>query len=382
MKEKIKNFFKKISVWSWFKKAMFIYAFLLVTVLVVFLCWEWNQFAKYQKSYDSSKTAGNPDLYIEKYVDEFTEEVYRDALDTVVPEDNIFCSKDTIIDRLLNDIKDKNISWKRNEEAWNDFKPAYLIFAGDTEILKVAFGIESKDDFGFSRWNISSAVADYERVLNNTVEFTITNSMTAKINGVDVPDTAVSGEIDAEITSAISEMTGTEYKEYKYRVENLMEDFSLVVTDVAGNELKCKTSDDNVRDYIVKYTDEEAAELKDTGISIMKDYVKYINRWITSATMLKRVDSNSELYTYLKRVAGAIIWNEMPDNITYNSEEILDLKRISADRFYCKIRFDIKKDYAPIYGNVMDNYENENIKQEIIVRLINGNWYLEYMNVG
>lgn len=373
---------KKIRSWSLFAKIMIIYSVILIGVIGAFARWEWKRLAAYQNEYDSAKSAGEPDLYLEKYLDTFTYDEYRRIIKESVTAESPYYTEDMLADYTAYNYEEDNIIGVRNQDKWSDTRPVYNILSGGKKILTLTLGVESKDKFGFNRWKPAVLEAELNIAYDKSVDFILDSNMTATINGVKVSDEYITGDWDREFCNIASKVTDRQYKMSKYHVGNLMDGFELKVTDSNGNNVSY-TEKDNVRDYTMDYTEEERKVYEARVRQVIRSYVLYTNKLESLENMLSYIVPENPLYeTVNKSYSGSIFYVIPPKKVDFNAEQISDIRKISNNLFSCNIHYEIRKDYGYESDYISDKWQNETVEYTLFFRKVNGIWLLDTMQLS
>lgn len=378
----MKKILEKIKGWSLFKKIAVIYVILLAVVITGICIWEWSALADYEADNEAAKKSSNPDLFISKYVEEFTVEKYKSIISESLEESgNLFYSTQTLVDYILSDYKVGSISSVKNEK-WTESRPAYDIYSGEELLLTLTLGVKSKNDFGYNVWKEGQIKLATELVYDEKVSFIADSNMKAYINGVEVTSDYISSDVNSDaVSERLATLAGEEYKLSVYNINNLLDNYELKVTDSVGNELTY-TEKDGVRDYSIKVEESAKDAIEDRVVATMEAYAKIINKVINRTNMTNYFHPDGPMYEVFRsqQFKDSMYWNFAAKSIDFVREEVTDIRLISDDIMVCNIDFEANKTYDRKY-NVNENLLHEVFSGEAVFVKKDGKWYLDTLKL-
>lgn len=372
----MKHFIEKIKEWTLFKKLMIIYAILLTGIIAGICIWEWDLLSSYQQDYEKAKEAGNPELFIQKYIENFSQEEYKKILMESLSSDNLFYTKEILAEQEVKNYYCGEIRSERNEKKYTEHKPAYDIYSGDRLIMTIQLGVASKDEFGFNEWKAGRIELNTYFSYTEEAEFITDSTMKATINGIEVSDEYIKENIEEKTAQKIAGFFETDYKIERYVVPGLIAGYELKVYDAAGNEIKGVETDRGI-DYTI-ISDENIQKTYENRINELMDaYIKYTNNHITVEEMLTFTRQGSSAASIVLRSEEPLSWITKPDKLEIRSHEIDNIRQIRDDLIVCHVKYDIFKTYQ--WNYVSDTLSEETVEYNLLLRNVNGIWILEDM---
>lgn len=384
--EKILKPFK--AVWTAWKnttgffKFMILWAVLLIGILVGVCVWEWDALKEYQADYNTryaeaeEKASKGNKICIEEYVAKYTKDVHREKVLAEAKTDNAYYTLEELVDNKLSKLDFDSISYVKNEANYSDSRPVYDIKAGEEVIATVTLGAGSVDEFGFNTWRVNGVSVDTYLETLQSVKLTVEEGMVVTVKDKSPAEGSLSETktITSNIYDRIKELSGEEEKIYTYKLSGILNSDDIKVVDASGNELTY-TEVEGVRVYkgLVDAATQKWCE--ETVDPIVQAYVKYTNRWITTAQMLSYCvssTSNSSAASAIKRSESSVSFARKPSSIDYTSKTVDNIHVISDNLFYCDVVYEISK-------KINSGITQESIKFTLVVRKINGQWLLDVM---
>lgn len=361
-----------------FTKFMIGYAVVLLVLVIGVLVYEWNILSDYQDRYDESEKNSNPQLFVDEYLSNLSEEDYRDIIEKKLTIDNIFYSRDEIVSNLTDEYKESGAVAVKAEQ-WSEGRPVYNIISGDKIILKMTLRVASKDEFGFNNWQVDTIAPYFDYTYGESVDFVISNQMKAKINGVEVTDKFIKNEIEKNYYSKnISQCMGSEFKVNRYHIDNLKNDYELVVTDLDGNILSEYKENYGVKDYVEGSENTEDGAVYQRISYVMDRYLYYINNMEPLENMQACVEPGSDLYkTITSTYNGAIMYVIKPISLEKTKSEITDMVIYSKDTIVCKVDYAYEKKFSG--GLVYEEWGSDTANFILVMKKIDGQWVLQKM---
>ncbi len=373
---------KPIKEWSLFAKCVLGYVIVFAVVIIGICVWEWNALAGYEADNRAAKADSDPDLYFEKYIEEFTLDKYKSIIADSLPDGEGFYSKETLVEYIAVGYDAGEITGKKNEEKWTESRPTYDIYAGEEQLLTLTLGVKAKDDFGYNEWKEGQISLDNQITYSNEVSIIVENDMVVTVNGVTVGEDYIQEACVSETVSArVAELTGADYGINIYNISNLLEDYELVVTDANGNELTY-VEVDGIYDYTQMSDDNAEAQVVGRVEDIVDAYIKIVNKVINRTNMTKYFHKDGPMYEFFgsQQFKDSMYWNFAAKSVTFTEQQVTNIRQISEDIVICDIYFEADKTYDRTY-NVNEDLLHEVISGEAILVKQDGSWYLDTLNL-
>jgi hypothetical protein len=221
--------------------------------------------------------------------------------------------------------------------------------------------IELKEDksvsrpYGFKSWEQESL--EFFTAASFDVDVTAPETYTVYINGVEVTDDYLDGEIvPSERTQYVDPyavIPGTA----KYLVKGLYKRPTVTAVDYLGNECECVYDSQNDK-YIVGFIKdfEGREELEEFAISFTSTFANYISQDAGNYALDKYFPSGSSALSYIKRNSSRELYTRH-GAVSIHNEEIKDVIVYSDEVVYMEI-------YVDPYHTIDESQEEPNYDQQ------------------
>lgn len=322
-------------------KINFFLVFLICWLVIVtgFIAWfllRFNNFAAlYEAEYEDSLPYHTAEAITQKFNDHDVDFIVSSM--TSKPAVTAFEDENVVSEYVASLINGKSFVYVETDSSRDD-EPEYYIKTDDGVLVA---RVELKEDksvtlpYGFKAWEQESleffTAASYE------VDITAPETYTVYINGVEVTDDYLDGEIvPSELTQYVDPyavIPGTA----KYLVKGLYKRPTVTAVDYLGNECEC-VYDSQKDKYTVGFIKdfEGREELEEFAISFTSTFANYISQDAGNYALDKYFPSGSSALSYIKRNSSRELYTRH-GAVSIHNEEIKDVIVYSDDVVYMEI---------------------------------------------
>ena len=323
------------------KKLNFFLVFLISWLVLVpaFIAWfllRFNNFAsKYEAEYEDSLPYHTAEAITQKFNDHDVDFIVASM--TSKPVVTAFEEETVVKEYVESMINGKSFVYVETDSSRED-EPEYYIKTDDGVLVA---RIELKEDkslsrpYGFKSWEQESL--EFFTAASFDVDVTAPETYTVYINGVEVTDDYLDGEIvPSELTQYVDPyavIPGTA----KYLVKGLYKRPTVTAVDYLGNECECVYDSQNDK-YIVGFIKdfEGREELEEFAISFTSTFANYISQDAGDYALDKYFPSGSSALSYIKRNSSRELYTRH-GAVSIHNEEIKDVIVYSDEVVYMEI---------------------------------------------
>ena len=308
----------------------------IVTAFIAWFLLRFNNFAAmYEAEYEDSLPYHTAEAITQKFNDHDVD--YIVASMTSKPVVTAFEDESVVSEYVESMINGKSFIYVETDSSRED-EPEYYIKTDDGILVA---RIELKEDksvslpYGFKAWEQESL--EFFTAASFDVDVTAPETYTVYINGVEVTDTYLDGEIvPSELTQYVDPyavIPGTA----KYLVKGLYKRPTVTAVDYLGNECECVYDSQNDK-YIVGFIKdfEGREELEEFAISFTSTFANYISQDAGNYALDKYFPSGSSALSYIKRNSSRELYTRH-GAVSIHNEEIKDVIVYSDEVVYMEI---------------------------------------------
>lgn len=352
-----------------FKKVLIAYSLLWAIAIVIIGCKLWSVCSNYQKNYDVSMAAANPDLVMEQEM-----AIYNsDNLVNLAPEFVSMVSsleKPENIQKVLNDsIEGKTLTFERDEK-FGERKPKYSIKADGVEIGKVLLAQKPEsDDFGFHMCELDQASLYVNTELRG-VDIVAPMGADVYVNGQKLDETYVveENEFSSLIARKAIEKSGVSHGTITYRVDNLIEE-PLVELKIDGEPYDFVVAEEGNYE-LYTYASPELVERVTNGvIEGGRLYIRNLNNLVGFGSISPYLVYGSEAYNAISSAQQGIGWAGAPSELEIQEAELVEVQFYSDMYFTAKTHYRVHRVYRGV------TYD-EDMDFELLYQNVNDHWYI------
>ena len=322
-------------------KLNFFLVFLICWLVVVtaFIAWfllRFNSFAAvYESEYEASLPYHTAEAITQKFNDQDVD--YIVASMTSKPAVTAFEDENVVHEYVASLINGHHFDYIETDSSRED-EPEYYIKTEDGILVA---RVELKEDksvslpYGFKAWEQESL--EFFTAASFEVDITAPETYTVYINGVQVTDMYLDGEIvPSELTQYVDPyavIPGTA----KYLVKGLYKRPTVTAVDYLGNECECVYDSQNDK-YVVGFIKdfEGREELEEFAIDFTSTFANYISQDAGNYALDKYFPSGSAALSYIKRNSSRELYTRH-GAVSIHNEEIKDVIVYSEDVVYMEI---------------------------------------------
>lgn len=323
------------------KKLNFFLVFLiswlvLVTAFIAWFLLRFNSFASmYEAEYEDSLPYHTAEAITQKFNDHDVDFIVASM--TSKPVVTAFEEETVVKEYVESMINGKSFVYVETDSSRED-EPEYYIKTDEGVLVA---RIELKEDksvsrpYGFKSWEQESL--EFFTAASFDVDVTAPETYTVYINGVEVTDDYLDGEIvPSELTQYVDPyavIPGTA----KYLVKGLYKRPTVTAVDYLGNECECVYDSQNDK-YIVGFIKdfEGREELEEFAISFTSTFANYISQDAGNYALDKYFPSGSSALSYIKRNSSRELYTRH-GAVSIHNEEIKDVIVYSDEVVYMEI---------------------------------------------
>ena len=323
------------------KKLNFFLVFLiswlvLVTAFIAWFLLRFKSFASmYEAEYEDSLPYHTAEAITQKFNDHDVDFIVASM--TSKPVVTAFEEETVVKEYVESMINGKSFVYVETDSSRED-EPEYYIKTDDGVLVA---RIELKEDksvsrpYGFKSWEQESL--EFFTAASFDVDVTAPETYTVYINGVEVTDDYLDGEIvPSELTQYVDPyavIPGTA----KYLVKGLYKRPTVTAVDYLGNECECVYDSQNDK-YIVGFIKdfEGREELEEFAISFTSTFANYISQDAGNYALDKYFPSGSSALSYIKRNSSRELYTRH-GAVSIHNEEIKDVIVYSDEVVYMEI---------------------------------------------
>lgn len=308
----------------------------IVTAFIAWFLLRFNNFAAmYEAEYEDSLPYHTAEAITQKFNDHDVD--YIVASMTSKPVVTAFEDESVVSEYVESMINGKSFIYVETDSSRED-EPEYYIKTDDGILVA---RIELKEDkslsrpYGFKSWEQESL--EFFTAASFDVDVTAPETYTVYINGVEVTDDYLDGEIvPSELTQYVDPyavIPGTA----KYFVKGLYKRPTVTAVDYLGNECECVYDSQNDK-YIVGFIKdfEGREELEEFAISFTSTFANYISQDAGDYALDKYFPSGSSALSYIKRNSSRELYTRH-GAVSIHNEEIKDVIVYSDEVVYMEI---------------------------------------------
>ena len=308
----------------------------IVTAFVAWFLLRFNSFAAvYESEYEASLPYHTAEAITQKFNDQDVD--YIVASMTSKPAVTAFEDENVVHEYVASLINGHHFDYIETDSSRED-EPEYYIKTEDGILVA---RIELKEDksvslpYGFKAWEQESL--EFFTAASFEVDITAPETYTVYINGVQVTDMYLDGEIvPSELTQYVDPyavIPGTA----KYLVKGLYKRPTVTAVDYLGNECECVYDSQNDK-YVVGFIKdfEGREELEEFAIDFTSTFANYISQDAGNYALDKYFPSGSAALSYIKRNSSRELYTRH-GAVSIHNEEIKDVIVYSEDVVYMEI---------------------------------------------
>ncbi|MDO4420501.1 MAG: hypothetical protein Q4C15_00435 [Eubacteriales bacterium] len=308
----------------------------LVTAFIAWFLLRFNSFASmYEAEYEDSLPYHTAEAITQKFNDHDVEFIVANM--TSKPVVTAFEEETVVKEYVESMINGKSFVYVETDSSRED-EPEYYIKTDDGVLVA---RIELKEDksvsrpYGFKSWEQESL--EFFTAASFDVDVTAPETYTVYINGVEVTDDYLDGEIvPSELTQYVDPyavIPGTA----KYLVKGLYKRPTVTAVDYLGNECECVYDSQNDK-YVVGFIKdfEGREELEEFAISFTSTFANYISQDAGNYALDKYFPSGSTALSYIKRNSSRELYTRH-GAVSIHNEEIKDVIVYSDEVVYMEI---------------------------------------------
>ena len=323
------------------KKLNFFLVFLiswlvLVTAFIAWFLLRFNSFASmYEAEYEDSLPYHTAEAITQKFNDHDVDFIVASM--TSKPVVTAFEEETVVKEYVESMINGKSFVYVETDSSRED-EPEYYIKTDEGVLVA---RIELKEDksvsrpYGFKSWEQESL--EFFTAASFDVDVTAPETYTVYINGVEVTDDYLDGEIvPSELTQYVDPyavIPGTA----KHLVKGLYKRPTVTAVDYLGNECECVYDSQNDK-YIVGFIKdfEGREELEEFAISFTSTFANYISQDAGNYALDKYFPIGSSALSYIKRNSSRELYTRH-GAVSIHNEEIKDVIVYSDEVVYMEI---------------------------------------------
>ncbi len=350
-----------------FKTFILIYSIICLGVIIYICNYVWNGLEKYQADYDREYRMSKAEMAMDEYIETLSLQTILDAVKT---SPDIKLSAYETIDSVLKlyetNYEKTSFSYKEDKSVSSSSKKVFDINDNKENILSVT--VESKErtkNFGFDVWKVTDVTLSKLYEPEYSIKLRVTADSEVTINGVGVnadenckiyDDEKYDKEFAKEV-----KIYAKEYDTYKYyEISGLYYEPDIQVKD--GEVIdKYVLTDDGVRDYEKVADTTFIDSIKNIVIDAETVYAEFfVNRksWTEVTSLLI---PGSTLYDQTNQARSYMVWVSRPYEVFYENWEILDVKKLSDEKFICNVKYTQRASYSEDGKSVMKKYDIDNM---------------------
>lgn len=308
----------------------------IVTAFIAWFLLRFNSFAAvYESEYEDSLPYHTAEAITQKFNDQDVD--YIVASMTSKPAVTAFEDEDVVHEYVASLISGHHFDYIETDSSRED-EPEYYIKTEDGILVA---RVELKEDksvslpYGFKAWEQESL--EFFTAASFVVDITAPETYTVYINGVQVTDMYLDGEIvPSELTQYVDPyavIPGTA----KYLVKGLYKRPTVTAVDYLGNECECVYDSQNDK-YVVGFIKdfEGREELEEFAIDFTSTFANYISQDAGNYALDKYFPSGSAALSYIKRNSSRELYTRH-GAVSIHNEEIKDVIVYSEDVVYMEI---------------------------------------------
>ena len=308
----------------------------LVTAFIAWFLLRFNNFAAaYESEYEDSLPYHTAEAITQKFNDHDVDFIVSSM--TSKPVVTAFESENVVTEYVESMISGKTFVYVETDSSRED-EPEYYIKTDDGILVA---RVELQEDksvslpYGFKAWKQESL--EFFTAASYNVDVSAPETYTVYINGVEVTDTYLDGEIvPSELTQYVDPyavIPGTA----KYLVKGLYKRPTVTAVDYLGNECECVYDSQNDK-YIVGFIKdfEGREELEEFAISFTSTFANYISQDAGNYALDKYFPSGSSALSYIKRNSSRELYTRH-GAVSIHNEEIKDVIVYSDEVVYMEI---------------------------------------------
>jgi len=308
----------------------------IVTAFIAWFLLRFNSFAAvYESEYEASLPYHTAEAITQKFNDQDVD--YIVASMTSKPAVTAFEDENVVHEYVASLINGHHFDYIETDSSRED-EPEYYIKTEDGILVA---RVELKEDksvslpYGFKAWEQESL--EFFTAASFEVDITAPETYTVYINGVQVTDMYLDGEIvPSELTQYVDPyavIPGTA----KYLVKGLYKRPTVTAVDYLGNECECVYDSQNDK-YVVGFIKdfEGREELEEFAIDFTSTFANYISQDAGNYALDKYFPSGSAALSYIKRNSSRELYTRH-GAVSIHNEEIKDVIVYSEDVVYMEI---------------------------------------------
>lgn len=308
----------------------------IVTAFIAWFLLRFNNFAAaYEARYEDSLPYHTAEAITQKFNDHDVDYIVASMTSKPVVTD--FEEESVIAEYVESMISGKSFVYVETDSSRED-EPEYYIKTDDGILVA---RVELKEDksvslpYGFKAWEEESL--EFFTAASYNVDISAPETYTVYINGVEVTDTYLDGEIvPSELTQYVDPyavIPGTA----NYLVKGLYKRPTVTAVDYLGNECECVYDSQNDK-YVVGFIKdfEGREELEEFAISFTSTFANYISQDAGNYALDKYFPSGSSALSYIKRNSSRELYTRH-GAVSIHNEEIKDVIVYSDEVVYMEI---------------------------------------------
>ncbi len=356
-----------------FKHFLRIYAGIFAIAILIVCIALWAGLKKYQKSYDTSKAAGDPQIFADELINTWGYDSLLGYVDKCGVEK---ISKYNTSEQIAQFYADNysEVTAVKNEK-YKDIMPIYDIYSGEDRIAVVSLKpLGENDDFGFHTWQVRDFQFDLESIDEKSYKVIVPAGVTVSVaDAVLSSEEASSGNsTDDLILQKAQAISGMTFNSQVYNLGKCITAPTVVVTQADGTAMAAvEPSEEGTFDYAASITDDFITAVSDRVLATCDAYIMNIYSKLSFEDMCAYMEYNSDAYAVILDVQSSIAWGWKPDTVEIKEQKVSDYVKYTDNLFSCKY-------YGKIYKADSEQSSEETFNYSLLFRQFDGQWYLTY----
>lgn len=353
-----------------------VYAGIFAVVIIVVCVILWNSLKRYQSRHDMAEANGDPDLYAEEFIkkldyDNFLSHIHTYGLNVEGGINN----EAMHAEYFAGLVKKASARFERSDK-FKSALPVYDIYSGAVRIAVISLKPEGKsDEFGYHKWQLKEMAFDTDIIEYRDILIKVPGGASVEYAGVALGEENLCPDETADdpVLDKAVLLGGTVLSNDLYRLENIIGEPKLSVTDANGGTLEPVEDGQGLYDYTAKADEEFRASIEQRVFDTVDAYIYNIYNHKTFDEAAAFLEYGSDAHMVVADVQPSIIWGWTPDTVEILEQKVSDCVRYGDDLFACSY-------YGKIYKyeeGAMESGE-ETFNYRMLFHKIDGQWYLNY----
>lgn len=353
-----------------------LYAGILAAVIIVVCAVLWSSLKKYQERYDRAEAQGNPDLYVSEFVKGLDGDAFLSYIHTYGLNGEGSLDYEGRHARYFAGLVKNSPARYERSEKFKKALPVYDIYSGNTRVAVISLKPEGKnDEFGYHKWQLKEMAFDTEIIDYHDITVRVPSGASVIYDGMLLGAENLCGkeESDDPVLEKALALGGAASQDDIYKIEDVIGEPELTVTDAGGAALEPEINGDGLYDYTARLNEEFRAGVEQRVFDTVNAYIYNIYNKKTFAEAAAYLEYGSDAYAVVADVQASIIWGWTPDTVDILEQSVSDCVRYGDNLFACSY-------YGKIYKyeeGAMESGE-ETFNYRMLFHKIDGQWYLNY----